>query len=708
MPGIGKFGSEFLVNTVTAGDQFVPVTTALDDGRFIVVWRNGGDGLTETISAQFFNADGTKSGVEFQIDTGSGDRLNPPAVAVLADGKFVISWTALGTPGDNATADIRARIFEANGTTAGAEFTINNTKAGGQFGSALSALDDGRFVSMWADNSHVGPDKSGFAIRGQVFNADGTRSGAEFQVNTTKKGDTDWPKVTSLDGGRFVAVWMDGSRIDTDDSWDVRGQVFNADGSKSGAEFLVSSPTYATGVLRFDILPTVTTLVDGRFAVAWQEETNYTTWGDQDRYVNLEVYNIDGTRVDDASDTLGSARGFVTDLSMTALAGGGILAAWIEDWYFDDYDGLWRSSVRTATSDMAGNTARQTVKELTAVGDSATPPDQILSSVDVTTLADGRVMVTWDEVGGTGDASGQSVHAQILDPRSTAVQLNGTLANDQFVGTAFGDSMAGSFGNDSLTGAAGDDILAGDSGADSMIGGRGNDRLSGGDGNDFLSGGLGSDVLDGGAGDDTMNGGVAADAMIGGTGNDTYVIDIAGDIVLEDAGGGVDVVTSATVSINLASYLNVENMTLSGTLALAATGDGASNTIIGNAGSNVLIGLAGNDTINGGRGNDLLRGGVGIDSLTGGLGSDRFVFLNASEAAGDVIVDFAAGADDFVLNAFMAGGTFIGSAAFSAANQVRYTVATGLLQGDIDGNGTADWSMTLVNKAALTTADFLF
>ena len=49
---------------------------------------------------------------------------------------------------------------------------------------------------------------------------------------------------------------------------------------------------------------------------------------------------------------------------------------------------------------------------------------------------------------------------------------------------------------------------------------------------------------------------------------------------------------------------NVENLTLTGTGDINATGNTLDNTLTGNAGNNVLDGGAGNDTMSGGAGND--------------------------------------------------------------------------------------------------------
>ena len=74
--------------------------------------------------------------------------------------------------------------------------------------------------------------------------------------------------------------------------------------------------------------------------------------------------------------------------------------------------------------------------------------------------------------------------------------------------------------------------------------------------------------------------------MVGGTGNDTYVVDSSGDVVTESSTtGGTDTVQSS-VSYTLGA--NVENLTLTGTGNINATGNTGDNTLTGNAGNNIL------------------------------------------------------------------------------------------------------------------------
>lgn len=144
---------------------------------------------------------------------------------------------------------------------------------------------------------------------------------------------------------------------------------------------------------------------------------------------------------------------------------------------------------------------------------------------------------------------------------------------------------------------------------------------------------------------------------------------------------------------------------------LAAASPGNPNTIVGGPGNDVLIG---------GNGNDRLIGGAGDDVLTGGAGADIFDFNTPAIAdiGNDRITDFAAG-DKIDLsqvdaNSILSGKQsfrFIGGAWLSNAGDLGvYTNTTTRLtyvQGDLDGNGSPDFSIVIQGTPSLTAADFI-
>ena len=152
-----------------------------------------------------------------------------------------------------------------------------------------------------------------------------------------------------------------------------------------------------------------------------------------------------------------------------------------------------------------------------------------------------------------------------------------------------------------------------------LTGTSGNDVLTGGAGNDQLFGLAGNDTLIGGPGTDRLDGGVGSDAVLGGTGNDTYVVNATGDTVSEAANEGSDTVESA---ITYTLGANLENLSLTGTMAINGTGNALDNVLIGNSANNTLRGASGNDRLDGGAGSDTMIGGTGNDTYVVNQGGD--------------------------------------------------------------------------------------
>ncbi|HEX6376848.1 MAG TPA: calcium-binding protein [Allosphingosinicella sp.] len=264
-----------------------------------------------------------------------------------------------------------------------------------------------------------------------------------------------------------------------------------------------------------------------------------------------------------------------------------------------------------------------------------------------------------------------------------------------------------------------------------ITGGGSDDILTGNDGHDTLVGGGGADTLYGGADHDTLTGGTGADHMEGNTGNDVYVVDNSGDVVVELSGEGIDHVYSSLAVYTIPD--EVENATfngLSGTFTVTGNaldnviyGGGGADTMSGGDGNDELRGQGGSDTLSGGAGNDLIvgSGGVGIDTMTGGADADTFqigYYESQTGASADIITDFTSGTDIIDLSGWdadinTAGNqafTFIGSAAFSnTAGELRtyFDGVNSWVQGDISGDGVADFDIRLDGNVTPVSSDFI-
>ena len=221
-----------------------------------------------------------------------------------------------------------------------------------------------------------------------------------------------------------------------------------------------------------------------------------------------------------------------------------------------------------------------------------------------------------------------------------------------------------------------------------------------------------NEQLDAGAGNDTLDGRIGNTTLIGGTGNDTYIISSNNNLIIENPNEGIDTVQSS-ISIGLDStdqpIAYVENITLTGTGNIYATGNTLDNTIIGNDGNNYLNGTSGNDILYGGAGNDTLYGAYtnnNRNALYGGTGNDTYAINLASDTITENLnegidtvqssISFTLG--DNVENLMLAGSNAINGKGNALNNAITGSTANNCLNGS-DGNDTlmgGDGNDTLV------------
>ncbi|WP_210497020.1 calcium-binding protein [Microvirga antarctica] len=196
-------------------------------------------------------------------------------------------------------------------------------------------------------------------------------------------------------------------------------------------------------------------------------------------------------------------------------------------------------------------------------------------------------------------------------------------------------------------------------------------------GDDSIIGSDNGDFLEGYAGNDTLQGGKGSDTMVGGSGNDTYYVDDGADRTTENANGGYDRVFTS-VDFALAYSDEVEELRATASHAVALTGSGTSNLIVGTAF------------------NDTLNGAGGIDTLMGGAGDDTYIVNNPAdvliEEAGaglDTVLtrtDYALGANFEILKA-IAGGSVGRMAGNELNNEITGNTGANTLYG-YGGNDT--------------------
>lgn len=311
--------------------------------------------------------------------------------------------------------------------------------------------------------------------------------------------------------------------------------------------------------------------------------------------------------------------------------------------------------------------------------------------------------------------------------------------NDHAIGGADADLLDGGMGNDTLEGGAGDDNYYVDSQGDIIVEAAGDaldtvlarssytlaadvdieKLLALGSANLDLGGNGIANQLYGNNGNNIITStdiGDGADDLRGSLGDDTYVLGDVADTINDT--GGNDTIRTA-LNLSLQNYTGVDNIQLTGSANVGASGNGSANSVTGNSGKNLL---------EGGGGNDILVGGLGADSLFGGNDRDTFDFNTLSEsglnAARDTIFDFASGLDRidlatidaitggldsaFLLDARGAAGSSIakGHIGYFWIDKGGVSNDRTVLRMNVDGDATIEMSLALQGLHTMKAGDF--
>ncbi len=349
-------------------------------------------------------------------------------------------------------------------------------------------------------------------------------------------------------------------------------------------------------------------------------------------------------------------------------------------------------------------------------------------------------------IGGAGDDT--------VSYAGSALAVNVNLQTNMVSGGDAAGDIISSFVN--VIGGQGDDTLTGSDLANSIAGGAGDDVIIGGLGADNLQGGGGADTFIYQSGDEldgieTINGGGGDEDTI------TFVVNVDNSFTFIDAnvtgierlvftanelvgfkagvlGSGPGQIDTVVGSANnnaltiIGPNTDLSGVTFSNWLGVFGgdvvriIGDFDDETIIGSDVTDEIIGLSGSDTIDGGGSADILLGSLGQDFLTGGAGADIFVYeaVNDSATGGsrDRILDFNQGTDTIRLSdmdAKTGGGdnafVFIAELDFSdgQAGRLRYfhnIAGNTIIEGEVNGDGIADFSIQINGQVNLAGADF--
>lgn len=237
---------------------------------FLVYIGQGGD---TPIGGDPGGGTGGSGGVT--IADGRTHAESPGAVAVDADGDYVLAWTAstVTTAHTEGIDRVYIRQFSVSGAAKAAMVGVtadDPTFADDTQSNATVAIDaDGDFVVTWTNTRTVdGVEQTDVYAR--RFNSDGTAAGGAFRVNTFTDGAQRWSSVAMDVDGDFVVTWSShgqeqGGQGGT--GYGIYARRYDRFGQPLGAEFQVNTTT--AGNQQFS---SVAMDASGAFVIAWQAE----------------------------------------------------------------------------------------------------------------------------------------------------------------------------------------------------------------------------------------------------------------------------------------------------------------------------------------------------------------------------------------------------------------------------------------------------
>jgi len=158
-------GIETRANSYTSLDQLYS-TVGLDaSGNFAISWTSTGqDGDSDGIYARRFDWQGNAFGPEFLVNTQTAGRQYIGKLAMNDAGGVLVTWRSPGQ--DGSDEGVYAQLFDANGVPNGGEFRVNTTTLNLQ-ASESAAYVGNRLMLIWL--SAGGQDGSGFGVFGQRY-----------------------------------------------------------------------------------------------------------------------------------------------------------------------------------------------------------------------------------------------------------------------------------------------------------------------------------------------------------------------------------------------------------------------------------------------------------------------------------------------------------------------------------------------------------
>lgn len=392
--GLIDNGSEFKVNTDTDGADYNQSLAKLVNGDVVSIWSSPGS----AIRGQLLGPTGSHVGSQFVVSA------NPDAtyagVSALSTGGFVVVYQA-PTYNNNSPVGVHFAFqkFDENGTTIGSEVTLaqNGQGSGGLQPLGVAGLSGGGFVVSYLDNVYQSLNGSpvfvGTQIRIEQFDNNSNLVQTSF-VGYQQNGGAYYPHIAALTGGGYAVAWSNFSG----GNYLIETQAF--DGSGSPLALMTSVAKQGTGDgLETGFTHSIAALSGGGFVTVWGDGNGF---GKVMGQVHLSDGGVAGNPFVVSAHAGPDLSVGAMNPAVTALSNDRFLVTWEQTASTSGYD------IHAQAFDAAGNAISDE-----AVINTVTDGYQILP--EVTTLANGSVMITWNDQNNSWGPNGQNIVGQVVD-----------------------------------------------------------------------------------------------------------------------------------------------------------------------------------------------------------------------------------------------------------------------------------------------------
>ncbi|WP_228527064.1 cadherin-like domain-containing protein, partial [Noviherbaspirillum soli] len=298
-----KIASEFVVNALTANEQTSPAIAVAADGQFVIAWASS---VNNDVYVRHFDRLGNALSGDIQANpVNIGATQSAPSVGIAKDGSFLVAWQS---DSGGTGKSVFAQRFTALGMPSGLSFRVNAWDANDQIAPTVAMNGNGYAVIAWTSANQDG-DKNG--IYAQRYNPDGSAAGGEFRVNSITVNDQSHPSAAIDGAGNVLIAWSSVGQ-DNGGSTGVYAQRYDAGGAAVGAAFLVNTTTAQN-----QQAPVVAMSPLGSAAIAWEGngvgDTNGVFVASYVAANTPPTANADATTVLQGSQVMGAAPGVLVN-----------------------------------------------------------------------------------------------------------------------------------------------------------------------------------------------------------------------------------------------------------------------------------------------------------------------------------------------------------------------------------------------------------